>query len=33
MDITLTKEEESLLKIIKKLEKDLGEMDKKNKLK
>ncbi|CAK87097.1 unnamed protein product (macronuclear) [Paramecium tetraurelia] len=33
MDVTLTKEEEALLKIIKKLEKDLGEMDKKNKLK
>ncbi|CAD8178723.1 unnamed protein product [Paramecium octaurelia] len=33
IDVTLTKEEEALLKIIKKLEKDLGDMDKKNKLK
>ncbi|CAD8100766.1 unnamed protein product [Paramecium sonneborni] len=33
IDSTLTKEEESLLKIIKKLEKDLGDLDKKNKLK
>ncbi|CAD8086228.1 unnamed protein product [Paramecium primaurelia] len=33
IDVTLTKEEEALLKIIKKLEKDLGDMDKKNKIK
>ncbi|CAD8107269.1 unnamed protein product [Paramecium sonneborni] len=33
IDVSLTNEEEALLKIIKKLEKDLGDMDKKNKLK